>query len=61
MLRMAFGDSLLHLIQKDERFFYAVETNQADVRSFYRRLIAKADERHGMYLAQLKAESKRKS
>ena len=30
-------------------------------RSFYRRLIAKADERYGMYLAQLKAESKRKS
>ena len=29
--------------------------------SFYRRLIAKADERYRMYLAQLKAESKRKS
>jgi hypothetical protein len=29
--------------------------------SFYRRLIAKADERYGMYLAQLKAKSERKS
>jgi hypothetical protein len=60
MLRMAFGDSLAFDPKRRAILLCCGDKSGGSERSFYRRLVTKADERYGLYLAHLKGEREKK-